>query len=174
MSSDLVRGLARWDEQAWRTLVAEYGPKIWAVTRGFRLNDADAADVFQTTLLNLAERLHTLTSPDRISAWLVTTAKNECLQVKRLRRPLPVRWRPEESTDCGPEERVLVEARDRDLWNAFGRLSPRCQQLLRMVAYLPDYGHEQLAKALGIAATSVGQTRARCLYILRLRLGEAR
>src|SRR5438034_266139 len=95
MSSDLLFGLRRWDEDAWRTVVAEYGPKIWAVTRSHRLNEVDAADVFQTTLLNLAEHLRDLVEPDRISAWIVTTAKHECLRVIRLRRPLPLRWRPE-------------------------------------------------------------------------------
>lgn len=174
MSTDFVRGLSDWDDDAWRSLVADYGPKIWAVTRGFRLNHADAADVFQTTLLNLAERLHTLAEPERISSWLVTTAKNECLQVLKMRRPLPVRWRPEEVGEAGPEDRALLGARDRALWDAFGRLSPRCQQLLRLIAYMPDYGHEQLAKAMGIAIGSVSQTRARCLHVLRLRLGEAR
>lgn len=174
MSSDFVHALARWDDAAWRSLVTEYGPKIWAVTRGFRLNDADANDVFQATLLNLAERLHTLTEPNRLSAWLVTTAKNECLRVKRLRRPLPVRWRPEETSTSAPGDGVLLQDRDRALWSAFERMSPRCQQLLRMIAYMPDYGYDQLAKALGIAVNSVSQTRARCLQMLRLRLGEVR
>jgi RNA polymerase sigma factor (sigma-70 family) len=174
MSSDLISGLARWDDQAWRTLVTQYGPKIWAVTRVFRLCDADAADVFQATLLNLAERLHTLTEPDRISAWLVTTAKHECIRVQRLRRPLPVRWRPEETTGSGPEEQAMLTARDRALWTAFERLTPRCQQLLRLVAYLPDYSYEQLAKALGIGVNSISQTRARCLQMLRMRVGEIR
>ncbi len=176
MSSDLVQGLARWDDEAWRSLVTEYGPKIWAVTRGFRLGHADAADVFQNTLLNLAEQLHTLKQPDRISSWLVTTAKHECLRLLRLRRPLPIRWRPEENENerLFPEENALVKARDKALWAAFELLPPRCQQLLRMIAYMPEYGYEQLAEAIGVGVGSVGPTKNRCVQTLRLRMREFR
>jgi RNA polymerase sigma factor (sigma-70 family) len=173
MSTYSVPDLTRSDERAWRALVAEHGPKIWAVARSFRLNDADAADVFQTTLLNLAEHLDELREPDRISAWLVTTAKHESIRVLTLRRPLPVRWRPEVVED-GPEHQVLTESRDKELWRAFRTLSPRCQQLLRLFAYLPEYTYAQLAKAMGIGVESVGQTKTRCLRTLRMKLGDVR
>ena len=140
------------------------------------MGHADASDVFQATLLNLAERVHTLKQPERISAWLVTTAKNECLRLLRLRRPLPIRWRPEENENerLVPEESVLAKARDKALWAAFERLSPRCQQLLRMVAYMPEYGSQQLAEAIGIGVESVSQTKGRCMQTLRLRMREFR
>jgi RNA polymerase sigma factor (sigma-70 family) len=173
MSSDLVFGLARWDEGAWRAVVAEHGPRIWAVARAHRLNDADASDVFQTTMLNLAEQLEHLREPERIAAWLVTTAKHECLRVIGLRRPLPLKWRPEQHEDT-PERQVLLSARDRELWQAFRKLPPRCQQLLRLFAYLPKCTYEHLADVLGISVDSVGQTKGRCLRLLRLRLGDVR
>lgn len=173
MSSDLVTGLARWDEQAWQRLVDEYGPRIWAVARSHRLNDEDAADVFQTTLLNLAEHVDDLKEPARIAAWIVTTAKNECMRVIRMRRPLPLKWRPEDDVSH-PEHTVVAQARDRELWTAFRRLPTRCQQLLRLFAYMPEYTYVQLAKVLDISVDSVGQAKGRCLRLLRRRLGEVR
>jgi RNA polymerase sigma factor (sigma-70 family) len=172
MSSDSIPDLLALDEEAWRALIAEHGPRIWAVARGHRLNHADASDVFQATLLNLAEHLGQLRDPERISAWLVTAAKRECLRVIALRRPLPVKWRVEEVQD-GPEHQVLREARDQELWRVFQTLSPRCQRLLRLFAYAPEYSYAQLAKAVGISVGSVGQTKGRCLRVLRLRLGGA-
>lgn len=173
MSSELLFGLKQWDEGAWRAVVEEYGPRIWAVTRSHRLNDDDAADVFQATLLNLAEHLNNIRQPERISAWIVTAARNECLRLIRLRKPLPLRWRPEEEIEP-PEHKVLEEARDQALWSAFRKLPARCQQLLRLFAYMPEYTYVELGKAMGISDDSIGQAKGRCLRMLRLRLGEVR
>ncbi|MFD1046728.1 RNA polymerase sigma factor [Kibdelosporangium lantanae] len=133
MSSELLFGLRQWDDAAWRAVVEEYGPRIWAVARSHRLNEEDAADVFQATLLNLAEHIGHIKQPERISAWIVTTARRECLRVIRLRKPLPLKWRPEEEPEV-PEDRVLEDARDQALWSAFKQLPSRCQQLLRLFA----------------------------------------
>ncbi|GAB3911455.1 hypothetical protein GCM10029964_117400 [Kibdelosporangium lantanae] len=151
----------------------EYGPRIWAVARSHRLNEEDAADVFQATLLNLAEHIGHIKQPERISAWIVTTARRECLRVIRLRKPLPLKWRPEEEPEV-PEDRVLEDARDQALWSAFKQLPSRCQQLLRLFAYMPEYTYAELGRAMGISNDSVGQAKGRCLRMLRLRLGEVR
>ncbi|MET0234324.1 MAG: sigma-70 family RNA polymerase sigma factor [Kibdelosporangium sp.] len=165
-----VLGLARGgDERAWRELVSVHGPRIWAVARAHRLNDADAADVFQTTWLNLAEHLAAIRNSEKISAWLATAAKRECLRVIELRRPLPVRWLPEAETEL-PEQTVLRDERDRQLWTAFQALPDRCQRLLRLFAYAPEYSYVQLADAVGIAVNSVGAMKGRCLKALRLKL----
>jgi DNA-directed RNA polymerase specialized sigma24 family protein len=42
--------------------------------------------------------------------------------------------------------------------------------LLRLIAFTPDLSYAQAARALGIPAGSVGQTRGRCLAVLRRRL----
>lgn len=132
----------------------------------------DACDVFQTTWLNLAEHYRELRDPRRISAWLVTTAKRECIRVVELRRRLlPVKWRPEDPEDQ-PHLPLLEEERDRELWAAFRTLSERCQALLRLYAYAPEYTYAQLARAIGIRECSVGPEKRRCLKRLRLRLGE--
>ena len=173
MSSELLFGLRQWDDAAWRAVVEEYGPRVWAVARSHRLNEEDAADVFQATLLNLAEHIDHIEQPERISAWIVTTARRECLRVIRLRKPLPLKWRPEEEPD-DPEDKILEEARDQALWSAFKQLPVRCQQLLRLFAYMPEYTYAELGKAMGISNESVGQAKGRCLRMLRLRLGEVR
>ena len=75
----LVRGAAQGQEPAWRALVDNFAGLVWSVIRGYRLNPADAADVSQTTWLRLAEHIASLRQPERVGAWLVTTAGRECL-----------------------------------------------------------------------------------------------
>src|SRR5262249_60659298 len=55
------------------------------------LAPADAADVFQTPWLRLAEHIRRIDRPDRIGAWLATAARRECLQsLRSAGRTLPI------------------------------------------------------------------------------------
>jgi len=53
------------------------------------------------------------------------------------------------------------------LWRHFVTLSPKCQQILRVVCMggAPDYAG--LAEAMGVPIGSIGPTRGRCLTALR-------
>ena len=80
---DLAKAAAGGDEAAWRALVERFSGLIWSVTRAYRLGAADAADVFQTTWLRLAEHIGRLDHPEYVGAWLATTARRESLRAAR-------------------------------------------------------------------------------------------
>src|SRR5271165_2750307 len=87
----LVRRAAEGDEQAWAALVGRFASLVWGIARGHGLTQADAADVSQTTWLRLAEQLKLIRQPERIGAWLATTARRECLRtLRRQKREVPV------------------------------------------------------------------------------------
>jgi RNA polymerase sigma factor (sigma-70 family) len=79
----LARAAADGDEGAWKALVTRYSGLIWSVTRAYRLGSGDAADVFQTTWLRLAEHIGRLDHPEYVGAWLATTARRESLRMAR-------------------------------------------------------------------------------------------
>src|SRR3982074_3288455 len=79
----LVAAAAGGDQGAWSKLVDHFGCRVWSVIRGYRMSAADAADVSQTTWLRLAEHIHKVREPERIGAWLATTAGRECLRLIR-------------------------------------------------------------------------------------------
>jgi DNA-directed RNA polymerase specialized sigma24 family protein len=79
----LVTAAAGGDQAAWQALVHQYSSLVWSITRAHRLGRADAADVFQTTWLRLAEHIHRIEQPSSAGAWLATAARRECLQVIR-------------------------------------------------------------------------------------------
>jgi len=56
------------------------------------------------------------------------------------------------------------------LWAAIGRLSARCQELLRIIAFSPRPDYTAVAAALGMPVGSIGPTRGRCLAKLRAQL----
>src|SRR5258707_2210453 len=88
--AELVAAAAAGDEGAWSRLVDHFAGLVWSVIRGYRMSAADAADVSQTTWLRLAEHIHKVREPERIGAWLATTAGRECLRlIRQNRRAIP-------------------------------------------------------------------------------------
>lgn len=166
----LVAAAASGDPDAWNALVARFSGLVWAVIRSHRLSASDAADVAQTTWLRLVEHLERVNDPARIGAWLATTARRESLRTLRLsRRQIPCGDDlPEpdgEALDI--DDALLRDERDRELWDAFGRLAPRDQALLRMLSADPAPSYREIAAALAMPVGSIGPTRARCLERLR-------
>lgn len=178
---DLVRRARGGDDAAWPALVDRYAGLVWAVVRGYRLGSGDADDVVQTTWLRLVEHLDRLSDPDRVGAWLATTARNEALRMLRLAgRHVPI-----DDTDVDLEERagalspvdvderLLRAERDAALWRAFACIPLRCQALLRVLSTDPAPSYEEVGAALAMPVGSIGPTRARCLAKLREELALA-
>jgi len=175
----LVGAAAGGDSAAWTAIVEHFSGLVWAITRGYRLGSADAADVFQTTWLRLAEHLDRITSPERLGAWLATTARRESLRIARASaRTIPahdaalvglghVDDRSPEQAVLDAEQAVLDSERARQLWRAFRELSARCQQLLRVLMASPPPSYAEVGAALGMPVGSIGPSRARCLDRLR-------
>ena len=175
----LVRGAAGGDEGAWRGLVARFSGLVWAVVRAHRLTNADAADVYQTTWLRLAEHIDRIEQPDRVGAWLATAARRECLQNLRSAARTaptddmdrldvtPAAGNPTEDAVLAAETEREDAARAAAMWRAFGQLSGRCRELLRILMASPPPSYAEVAAALGLPLGSIGPTRARCLQRLR-------
>ncbi len=173
MVADAVRRAADGDATAWDELVDRFSGLVWSVARGHGLGAADAADVVQTTWLRLAESLARIRDPERVGAWLVTTARRESLRVlRRGQRSIPSGV--EIGADCvspddsGPDARVLRLERDRAVWTAFGALPSMCRTLLRVLLADPAPSYAEVSEALDMPIGSIGPRRARCLDRLRV------
>jgi RNA polymerase sigma factor (sigma-70 family) len=151
-------------------VVRELNPLLWHVARSQGLGREEAADVVQSTWLELMSQLHVIRSPQALTAWLVTVTRREAWRAReRSRRatgdPEILDLVPD--PDPQPPERLLVEERDRLLWRHFQRLPQRCRALLRVLAQVdrPDYA--AVSRAMGMPRGSIGPTRGRCLAKLR-------
>lgn len=172
---ELFRAVQRGDPGAWDALVDRFAGRVWAVARAHRLSEADAKDVSQVTWLRLVTHVDTIREPDRIGAWLATTARNECLRVlRKAGREVPVDEEREfegtESNEPPPESRLVTQDRDAVLWKALRLLPAKCQRLLRVLMADPEPTYSEVSGALGMAIGSIGPTRQRCLAQLRNRL----
>jgi RNA polymerase sigma factor (sigma-70 family) len=171
--ADLVNLGAAGDQQAWNSLVAAFGPMIWAIARVHRLGDADAADVSQATWLALFEHLGRLNDPARVGAWLATTARRQCLRIlrdKERRVPVGDEFPAQESHDPAPGEQLLLSERDAALWHSLAKLRASDQALLRLLTAEPAPAYEEISAALDMPIGSIGPTRQRALARLREQL----
>ncbi|MQA35466.1 RNA polymerase sigma factor [Modestobacter roseus] len=172
----LVRAAAAGDQAAWNGLVERFGNLVWAVARAHRLQGDDAADVFQTTWLRLVEHLPRLREPERVGAWLATTARHECLRV--IRRSGRETAREPELLDLTPDDgpevssRLVTAERDTAVWHALRNTTGRCRELLGVLLAEPPLSYTEVSELLGMPIGSIGPTRRRCLEKLRRDLAE--
>jgi RNA polymerase sigma factor (sigma-70 family) len=166
----LIRAAHDGDEAAWAAIVDRFAGLVWSTARAHRLTAAEAADVSQTTWLRLIENLDRIKDPERVGAWLATTARRECLRHIRLKgREVPTGEDSmfEAAAEDHTERRLITGERNAALRRAFARISERCQALLRLLAAPEPPSYEEVAVALGMPIGAIGPTRARCLDQLR-------
>jgi RNA polymerase sigma factor (sigma-70 family) len=171
----LVKAAAAGSSEAWDALVERFVSRVWAIARAHRLSPADAEDVCQVTWLQLVTHLDTIREPERVGAWLATTARHECLRVlRRSGRQVPVgdadQLEPEGAESPAVDTGMLTAERDALLWQALSALSPQCQRLLRALMADPEPSYQEVSSALDMPIGSIGPTRARCLNHLRRRM----
>lgn len=169
--ASLVSAARQGSEDALGQIVTELSPLLWQVARAAGLSSSDAEDVLQTAWMRLVAHLDDIHSASALTGWLVVTTKREAWRVRAAgRRQLPADQELlAELPDQGPgsEEQVIIDDQRRMLWIAIGRLSKRCQELLRIIAFAPRPDYAAVAAALGMPVGSIGPTRGRCLAKLR-------
>jgi RNA polymerase sigma factor (sigma-70 family) len=174
---ELVDRASAGDSGAWDELVDRFSGMVWAVARGHGLSSADAADVSQTTWLRLVEHLDRIREPDRVGAWLATTARHESMRVAKSASRTVLTSDDTvidlRAVDVEDELPFLTSERDAQLWAFFRRLPTRCQVLLRLLVADEPLSYRDLGEALEMPVGSIGPTRARCLEHLRRLADEA-
>jgi RNA polymerase sigma factor (sigma-70 family) len=173
--AELIAACARDDARAWRTLVSRYRRLAWGIPRSMGLQPADADEVFQTTFVELMRHLHRIERPERLEAWLVTTARRATLRwLGRERRRREV---AAAALDAAQDEAPAVdplgalEEAER-LRRAVEALGAPCHTLIRGLFADPPRPYRVLARELGLAVGSLGALRARCLERLRRALAR--
>lgn len=168
--ADLLAGAAIGDSAAWEALVDRYSRLVWFVVRGFRLDDAAAADVTQTVWLRLVEHCDRIRQPERLPGWLASTARNEALRVlKQQRKQTPAELEADlaDPTVVGFDEKLVDNELQGAVLRAFSQLSEESQELLRLLIAEPPLDYATIAEIIGRPIGSIGPTRQRILNRLR-------
>ncbi len=162
------------DETAWATLVKRFERLVAAVPRRAGLSEDLTAEVFQETFVTLIEKINQIEQPERLRAWLVTTAKFKTWRLvarEKIGRKTILETDDAESAVFEiPDDAPLADARLVELEQqhlvraAVSALDERCREMLTML-YLtePAATYVEVARAVGVSETSISPLRARCL-----------
>src|SRR5262249_48140762 len=168
----LVLDCRRGDEAAWEALVHRYQRLIYAIPQRAGLTEDQAAEVFQDVFTTLLEKLHAIEQPERIHAWLVTTARRKTWRVIARERVL-VRTAPvddESGLDDSlsdlpdsaplPDEVLARLEEEHRVRTALDAMDERCRQLLKLLYYeRAPLSYTEIAARLGTPEGSIGPTR---------------
>jgi RNA polymerase sigma factor (sigma-70 family) len=170
--ASLVRQAAAGDPVAWVAIVDRFKSLIWAVALQHGIGETDAADVAQSTWLRLLEHIGDIRDPDRIGAWLATTARRESLRVLATRRRVVLEG--DHNVFDGPDrllaptdERLLAQERGQHVRQALSSLPPAWQSLVKLLLSDPPMSYLQIGEELGLPLGSIGPTRGRCMSRMR-------
>ena len=174
------------DGAAWEALVVRYQRLVYAIVRRIGLDEHSAADVFQTVFMRLMEHLPRLTDPNRLQAWIVTTAKREALlQRKRGMRAVSMTQVDDEDGSASewdvaddsplPEDALAELQMQNQVRSAMDALDARCRELLTLLYSYDDdkHAYDDVARRMVMPVGSIGPTRARCLGKLRKLVEQA-
>jgi RNA polymerase sigma factor (sigma-70 family) len=173
----LVKKCLRGDQEAWSSLVDKYKALIYSIPVKYGLPPQEAADVFQSTCLELLARLPELREPRALPKWLMQVAHHECYRLKRQSQRVVSRDGnadlPEPETPAIAESLVEQTQAEQMLREAMSALTPQCHRLVEMLFFeASPRPYTEVAAALGLAVGSIGFTRQKCMERLRSRLEE--
>jgi RNA polymerase sigma factor (sigma-70 family) len=169
--ANLVMQARAGERDAWEELITRFDGLIVGIARSFRLNCDDVADVAQTTWLRVFESVDRIRQPERIGAWIATTARRECLRLLRMAG----RERPTEDVDihesapafATPGEQ-LIDAEERAAVRAaVAGLPDRHQRLMGLLMAHGRPSYARVARTLDMPVGSIGPTRMRAIDRLR-------
>jgi RNA polymerase sigma factor (sigma-70 family) len=78
---ELLTAVGRGEWAAWDEIIKRYGRLVIRAAAKAGLNHSDAADVAQLTWLQLWKYGQQIREPDRLGAWLVSTARREAIRL---------------------------------------------------------------------------------------------
>ena len=156
------------DPAAWNEFVERFSRYVYAIcSRGFRLAQHDAEDVFQEVFARAYERLPELRSDDAVRPWLAQLTRRLCIDRLRLNaRDAP--------SDAEPDERevddVLSQLDDAmSVRAALDKVGDPCREILDRF-FCQDESYRTIGEHLEIPAGTIASRISRCLDKVRTEL----
>jgi RNA polymerase sigma factor (sigma-70 family) len=165
--AELVQRCRAGDQDAWNELVARFSRYVYAIsTRGFRLPDEDAEDVFQEVFARVYANLGNLREDAAVRPWIAQLTRRLCIDTLAKR----ARERPDADPVAEEPGRDLAEIDEAfALREALAGLSDTCQEMLDRF-FARDQSYRTISAELDLPAGTIASRIARCLGKLRVEL----
>ena len=162
--AQLVQRCRAGDDAAWRQLVERFSRYVYAIaTKGFRLPEHDAEDIFQEVFTRTYQRLDRLRDDGAIKPWLAQLTRNLCLD--RLRETSRMQPTDEEFAVDTDETLAQLDVA-LTVRGALEGLGPPCSELLDRF-FCRDESYKTIGSELDLPAGTIASRISRCLVKLR-------
>jgi RNA polymerase sigma factor (sigma-70 family) len=166
--AELVSRCRAGDPEAWNDFVERFSRYVYAIcSRGFRLAQHDAEDVFQEVFARAFERLPELRSDDAVRPWLAQLTRRLCIDKLRLNaRDAP--------SDADPDEREIDDVLGQldeamAVRAALDKVGDPCREILDRF-FCRDESYRTIGELLDIPAGTIASRISRCLDKVRSEL----
>ncbi len=148
-TDNLVRKARRRDPNAFTELMQLYMKDMYRVALAILMNDEDAADAIQDTILVCWEKIHTLRHIPYFKTWMTRILIHKCYKIRKSTENLEELEEYEEPSACDEYNLELKEAL---------ALLDEKYRIVMTLFYSEGYHIDEIAKILNIPKSTV-QTR---------------
>ena len=165
--AELVQRCRAGNTDAWNELVERFSRYVYAVcTRGYRLSEEDADDVFQEVFTRVFTHLDTLRNDAALRPWIAQLTRRLCLDsIARRGR--------EQTTEEPVADDLAADLAEIDeaftVREALATLSETCQEMLDRF-FARDQSYRTISDELDLPSGTIASRIARCLSKLRTEL----
>ena len=166
--AELVSRCREGDVDAWNEFVERFSRYVYAIcSRGFRLGQQDAEDVFQEVFARAYERLPELRSDDAVRPWLAQLTRRLCIdRLRLLARDAP----SETELDEREADDVLATLDDAmTVRAALDKVGDPCREILDRF-FCRDESYRTIGDLLELPAGTIASRISRCLEKVRAEL----
>jgi RNA polymerase sigma-70 factor, ECF subfamily len=165
------------DDKAWGQLLERYGRRVFGIAYHFTLRKEDAEELSQEIFLKVFENLHRFDGHYSFGAWIVSLARNLCIdQYRRRKREKSFVHVSDEAVlplltaSDDPARNALQKERTKLLFEAIAELPDELSEIL-ILRDLDGLAYEEIAAALdlpdGTVKSRLFRARAETAKIIR-------
>lgn len=166
--AQLVARCREGDAEAWNEFVERFSRYVYAIcSRGFRLAQPDAEDVFQEVFARAFERLAELRSGDSVRPWLAQLTRRLCIdRLRLLSRDLAT---PDELEEREVDDVLATLDDAMTVRAALDAVGDPCREILDRF-FGRDESYRTIGEALDLPAGTIASRISRCLEKVRAEL----
>ncbi|MDG2211978.1 MAG: RNA polymerase sigma factor [Acidimicrobiales bacterium] len=154
----LISAAQNGDSQALEILLKNHYEKIWGICKRLMINDQDALDATQESLIAIATRINKFERRSKFSTWLYRVTTNICFDELRKKSRIPIPDSESGQLEISIDPSFENQIDDKLLINEVLNLLPNEFKTVLVLRDLCDLNYDEISEILNIP---IGTVRSR-------------
>lgn len=162
-----VDNLNEFDEAAFETLYNKYADMLFKISYLYTGNSNDSEDILQEVFIKYLDKSPKFNSNEHEKAWLIRTAKNKCIDLKRSKHRSSVSLNENYTED----NNAVIDDMQIAVRSELIKLDDKYKAVVYLY-YYEDYSVAQIAECLKITPSNVKTRLKRARNFLKIELED--